>query len=237
MDVTNVLLKPVLTEKVYFNQMGETKKYVFVVNPKASKTRVKLAFELVYGIKPLKVNTLIRKPTTIRGGSRFPGLSKLEKLAVITLPKGIAISVTGEAPEKTDKPADKTTLKESTVKEIKDTKNSPEAVVKTAVEALQIKPTAAPVTTAPLQTVAVKVAKEAKEVKVEKSVKVEKPTKPAKVAKEAKTTKVAKETKAEKSVQTTKVAKETKTEKSAKTTKTTATKTTKTKTTKKEVKK
>lgn len=96
MDVTNILLKPVLTEKSYLNQMGELKKYVFAINPKATKTKVKLAFEIIYGVKPLKINTLIRKPVTIRNGTKYPGFSKLAKLAVITLPKGMDIAITGE---------------------------------------------------------------------------------------------------------------------------------------------
>lgn len=56
MDARDVIIRPILTESSY--QGIESKKYVFVVAKKATKTNVKMAVEQLFGVKVEKVNTM-----------------------------------------------------------------------------------------------------------------------------------------------------------------------------------
>lgn len=99
MDLLNVIIRPLNSEKSYQLRASEIKKYVFEVNKKANKTEISLAFKMIYGINPEKVNVVNRKPVAVRTGTRNPGLSKFKRIAYITLPKGVDI-VFDEEPEK-----------------------------------------------------------------------------------------------------------------------------------------
>lgn len=99
MDLTTVLIKPILTEKSYFESMGDKKKYSFQVNLKANKILIRKAFTAIYGVNPLSVNVKIRKSVKTKTGTIKPGFTKTKKIAVITLPPGIEILVTGEKTE------------------------------------------------------------------------------------------------------------------------------------------
>lgn len=107
MDLTNVLIKPLLTEKTYFESMREKKKYYFQIAAKANKTLVSQAFKLIYGVSPLKVNVIVRKPTKIKTGSARSGYAKYKKIAVITLPIGVEVLITGEKPTDTKEKSSK----------------------------------------------------------------------------------------------------------------------------------
>ena len=97
-----IIVKPLVTEKM--NNLAETqKKYGFIVNPKANKIEIALAFEMIYGIKPEKVNIVNRKPTAVRTGTRNPGMSKFKKIAYITLPKGVDIAMDEEEAKESKK--------------------------------------------------------------------------------------------------------------------------------------
>ena len=99
MDITRVLIKPLLTEKTYAMNSNKVKQYAFLVNPKANKHEIANAFAALYEFKPLKVNTQIRKPSKTRTMSYFPGFTKLQKIAYITLPPGKDISVSSQEAE------------------------------------------------------------------------------------------------------------------------------------------
>ncbi|WP_027124218.1 50S ribosomal protein L23 [Mycoplasmoides pirum] len=99
MDLTTVLIKPILTEKTYFESLGNKKKYSFQIDLRANKTLVKQAFTTIYGVTPLSVNIKIRKSVKTKTGTAKPGYTKTKKIAIITLPPGIEILVTGEKPE------------------------------------------------------------------------------------------------------------------------------------------
>lgn len=112
MDLMNVLLKPILTEKSSIAQENTPSKYYFLANLKATKTQIKLAFKAIYGVAAEKVNVITRKPAKIRTGTAHPGFTRFRKIAIITLPSGVKISVTGEKEEaseesKNSKSADK----------------------------------------------------------------------------------------------------------------------------------
>ncbi|MDR3163499.1 MAG: 50S ribosomal protein L23 [Mycoplasmataceae bacterium] len=108
MDFTRIIIRPLHSEKTYALQSLASKKYCFVVDIKATKHDIAIAFESIYGIHPVKVATQIRKPTNIRTGTAKPGYSKMLKLAYVTLPVGKDISNSAT----TDKPTAKTTKKE-----------------------------------------------------------------------------------------------------------------------------
>ena len=132
MDITRVLIKPLLTEKTYAMNSNEVKQYAFLVNPKASKHEIANAFAALYEFKPLKVNTQIRKPAKTRTMSYHTGFTKLEKIAYITLPPGKDISVGSEPVETNTKKTEQTTKakEKGQLKEVK----KPEAKLETKVE-------------------------------------------------------------------------------------------------------
>ena len=52
----DIIIKPVLSEKSY-DEMPD-KRYTFLVDPKANKTEIKKAVEVIFGVKVQSVNTL-----------------------------------------------------------------------------------------------------------------------------------------------------------------------------------
>jgi large subunit ribosomal protein L23 len=101
MEFTRIIVRPIHSEKTYGLQALANKKYGFVVDVKATKYDIAIAFESIYGIKPAKVATQIRKPAKIRTGTAKPGFTKIMKLAYITLPAGKDISNAATAPAET----------------------------------------------------------------------------------------------------------------------------------------
>lgn len=124
MDITRVLIKPLLTEKTYAMNSNKVKQYAFLVNPKANKHEIVNAFAALYEFKPLKVNTQLRKPSKTRTMSYFPGFVKLQKIAYITLPPGKDISVSSqEAESKQNKEKIAATEKAKEKGKLKEVKN------------------------------------------------------------------------------------------------------------------
>ncbi len=90
MDLSQVLIKPIITEKAYAAQ--EKGKYAFKVNKNTTKIQVKEAFEKYYGIKPTGVNIVITKlKSRTAGRGRVIKKRTSDKRAIITLPKGKTI--------------------------------------------------------------------------------------------------------------------------------------------------
>ncbi|GAA5414490.1 50S ribosomal protein L23 [Ureaplasma ceti] len=97
MELTQIIVKPYLTEKTYtVRTLNEKEVIAFVVNPKASKHEIKFAFEAIYGIKAEKINTITKLPVATRTGTQKPGMTKLTKIAYVTLPAGVKLAVTKE---------------------------------------------------------------------------------------------------------------------------------------------
>jgi ribosomal protein L23 len=93
MEFTGIIVKSYQTEKSYAQQNNAiTPKYAFVVNPKATKYDISIAFQSIYGHKPASITTQLRKPSHVRSGTIHPGFSKLMKIAYITLPKGTKLA-------------------------------------------------------------------------------------------------------------------------------------------------
>jgi len=124
MQLTNVIIRPYLTEKSYTKRAEECKKYAFVVDMKANKADIAMAFEAIFDIEPLAVRTMVRKSVSTRTGTAHPGYTKAFKIAYITLPEGKDISVSKEefeakakdAPVATEKPTAKVTEKAVEIK-------------------------------------------------------------------------------------------------------------------------
>lgn len=60
MDMHYVIKRPLVTEKGTFG-MSELNRYLFEVDPRASKTDIKAAIEGIYKVKVQKVNTQTRR--------------------------------------------------------------------------------------------------------------------------------------------------------------------------------
>ncbi|MTW86430.1 50S ribosomal protein L23 [Virgibacillus dakarensis] len=81
-DPRDIIKRPVITENSA-DLMAE-KKYTFEVSPKANKTEIKDAVELVFGVKVEKVNTINQKGKFKRMG-RYGGYRPNRKKAIVQL--------------------------------------------------------------------------------------------------------------------------------------------------------
>lgn len=86
MNPYQILSKPVLSEKSTLVREN-LKQYTFKVDLRASKTDVRKAVETVYGVKVVKVQTLITRGKVVRKGNSVSLTSKTKK-AVVTLVEG-----------------------------------------------------------------------------------------------------------------------------------------------------
>ena len=90
MEIQQVLIKPLITEKSTVLQEGQ--KYVFVINKKANKILVKQAVEQSFGVKVIDVNICWNRGKLKRFGpklSRSPDTKK----AIVTLSPGDRIQL------------------------------------------------------------------------------------------------------------------------------------------------
>ncbi|WP_407271444.1 50S ribosomal protein L23 [Radiobacillus sp. PE A8.2] len=81
-DPRDIIKRPVITENSA-DLMAE-KKYTFEVSPKANKTEIKSAIELVFGVKVEKVNTMNLKGKFKRMG-KYGGFRSDRKKAIVQL--------------------------------------------------------------------------------------------------------------------------------------------------------
>ena len=97
MKTSDVLIKPVLSEKV--NRLSEKyNRYTFVVNRKANKLEIKKAVEDFYGITVEDVNT-INVPSKVKQRNTKSGLltgrKPAKKKAIVTVAEGDTIDLYG----------------------------------------------------------------------------------------------------------------------------------------------
>ena len=95
MKLSEVLIKPVLSEKV--NQLTEKhNRYTFIVSRKANKLEIKRAVEQFYGITVDKVNTLTM-PSKVKQRNTKAGLlvgrKPAKKKAIVTVAEGEMIDL------------------------------------------------------------------------------------------------------------------------------------------------
>ncbi|SDH35155.1 50S ribosomal protein L23 [Agrococcus jejuensis] len=84
-DPRDIILRPIVSEKSY--SLIDRGSYTFEVDPRASKTEIRLAIEKIFSVKVDRVNTLNRQGKTRR--TKF-GLGKRKdtKRAIVTLRSG-----------------------------------------------------------------------------------------------------------------------------------------------------
>lgn len=93
-SIYDVLRRPILTEKSS-HQYAKLNQYVFEVAKDASKSMIKTAVETIFGVKVLRVNTMIMPAKRSRRAlSRRVLIRKSAyKKAIVTLAPGDTISV------------------------------------------------------------------------------------------------------------------------------------------------
>lgn len=92
--ITDVLKKPVLTEKTMTLQANENK-YTFDVDVNANKVEIKQAVEAMFGVKVESVNVMNVKPKTKRMG-RYEGKTNRRRKAIVKLAECNEINYFGE---------------------------------------------------------------------------------------------------------------------------------------------
>ena len=93
MHITEVIKKPILTEKTY-KGISEGY-YTFEVSRFANKTQIKKTFEKIFEVKVEKVNILNYDPKQKTMG-KFKGVTKYTKRAVIKLSPGEKLDLFGD---------------------------------------------------------------------------------------------------------------------------------------------
>ena len=91
MHYSDIIIAPVITEKSS-SISSNSNTYVFKVNKKANKFQIKKAIEEAFGVKVVKINTLITKPKDRRVG-RYTGKTKTYKKAYVTVKDGDKIEL------------------------------------------------------------------------------------------------------------------------------------------------
>lgn len=86
MNPFQILSKPLLSEKSTLVRES-LKQYTFKVDLRSTKNDVRKAIETVYGVKVVKVQTLITRGKVVRKGNNVSLTGKTKK-AVVTLAEG-----------------------------------------------------------------------------------------------------------------------------------------------------
>ncbi len=98
MKLTNVLVKPVLSEKVN-KLMDKNRSYTFIVDRKANKLEIKKAIEEFYGVTVTDVNTMVvpgKNKTRYTKAGFIKGQKTALKKSVDTVAEGEEINLYGE---------------------------------------------------------------------------------------------------------------------------------------------
>ncbi len=95
MQLAEVLIKPILTEKANAQQ-EKLKRYAFKVSRKANKLEIKRAVEDFYGVSVIDVNTLVapgKNKTKFTKAGFIKGVRSAYKKALVTLAQGDTIDL------------------------------------------------------------------------------------------------------------------------------------------------
>ena len=92
--ITDVLKKPVLTEKSMTLQ-AEENKYTFDVDVNANKIEIRQAVEAMFDVKVESVNVINVRPKSKRVG-KYEGKTNRRRKAIVKLAEGSEISYFGE---------------------------------------------------------------------------------------------------------------------------------------------
>jgi len=95
MQLAEVLIKPILTEKANAQQ-EKLKRYAFKVSRKANKLEIKKAVEDFYGVTVMDVNTLVvpgKNKTKFTKAGFVKGVKPAYKKALVTIAEGETIDL------------------------------------------------------------------------------------------------------------------------------------------------
>lgn len=95
MKLAEVLVKPVITEKVN-NQIENSGRYTFVVDKRANKLEIKKAVQDFYGVQVTDVNTIVvpgKNKSRFTKAGFLQGVKPSYKKAVVTLAEGDTIDL------------------------------------------------------------------------------------------------------------------------------------------------
>ena len=87
MDYTQIILKPVVTEKATFMKEADNQ-VAFLVSTRANKLEIKRAVEAAFKVKVLDVNVVVRKSAPKTRHGRVVGKIAGWKKAYVTLAEG-----------------------------------------------------------------------------------------------------------------------------------------------------
>jgi large subunit ribosomal protein L23 len=90
MEHTQVLIKPVVSEKSYV--LSAASRYTFRVHPDAHKTQVRQAVQAIWGVKVVEVRTMSVKAKPKRRGVT-KGSTRTWKKAIVELAPGDSIPI------------------------------------------------------------------------------------------------------------------------------------------------
>ena len=91
-DPREIILRPIVSEKSY--SLIDRGSYTFEIDPRASKTEIRLAVVKIFGVKVAAVNTINRIGKSRR--TRFgAGKRKDTKRAIVSLAEGHRIDIFG----------------------------------------------------------------------------------------------------------------------------------------------
>jgi large subunit ribosomal protein L23 len=96
MDARDVIVAPLITEKSMAGTLVQ--QYAFEVNPRATKTQIRLAVQEIFKVDVIKVNTVNvagKLKNFARRGVRTSGKQSDWKKAVVTLKPGQKIELGG----------------------------------------------------------------------------------------------------------------------------------------------
>ena len=95
MKLTEILIKPILTEKAN-GQQEKLRRYAFKVDRRANKLEIKSAIEQFYGVNVLEVNTLVvpgKNKTSSTKAGIISGIKSGYKKALVTVAEGETIDL------------------------------------------------------------------------------------------------------------------------------------------------
>jgi large subunit ribosomal protein L23 len=98
MKLSDVLIKPVLTEKVN-KQIEKNRSYTFVVDRKSNKLEIKKAVQEFYGVTVIEVNTSVVPAKTKSRNTKsgvISGRKPAKKKAIVKVAEGEEINLYGE---------------------------------------------------------------------------------------------------------------------------------------------
>jgi large subunit ribosomal protein L23 len=90
MDHTQVIIRPVVSEKTYV--LSAANRYTFRVHPDAHKTHIRQAVEALFGVHVVEVRTISVKPKPKRRGITS-GHTRAWKKAIVQLREGEDIPI------------------------------------------------------------------------------------------------------------------------------------------------